>query len=268
DERRREKSTTVDGPLLPLGWCGEYAKELCCAVCLGRPTSSSARCLSYPDNFGDDFGNASRDAGGEFHVSESDPEEEGNAKPETESLGDAFGDSVPAEQAITDNSSSEDFDNVTSLPMDDFEDYVLGQESALELLSAFEESSRKGLDQGDPVEDSDHEDSLEESEERIEGTDNDEINSVTDRVDSTCADPEEPTLLDGGLPTSAPSKSGPSSGGQFEIFDFDVGFGFLKKFHTYCSPQKQATYSQQLPFLRPNRPPVKIEHALPKQYSQ
>ncbi|KAF9342052.1 hypothetical protein BGX26_008501 [Mortierella sp. AD094] len=159
-ERRREKSTAVDGPLLPLGWCGEYARELNCAVCLGKPASSSARCLSYPDVFGGDFGNASRDAGGEFHVSESDPEEEGNVEPGTESLDDVFGDSVPAEQAIIDNSSSEDFDNVTSLPMDDFENYILGQESALELLSASEESGRKGSDQGDPVEDSDHEDSF------------------------------------------------------------------------------------------------------------
>ncbi|KAF9343155.1 hypothetical protein BGX26_006178, partial [Mortierella sp. AD094] len=216
-ERRREESTAVNGPLLPLGWCGKYARELSCVVCLGKPASSSARCLSYPDYSGDDFGNASRDAGGEFHVSESDPEEESNVEPGTESLDDAFGDSVPAEQAIIDNSSSEDFDNVTSLPVDDFEDYILDQESPHELLSAFEESGRKGSDRGDPVEDSGHEDSLDESEERIEGTDSDEIDSVTDHVDSACADPEEPILLDGG----------PPSGGQFEIFDFNVGFGFF-----------------------------------------
>ncbi|KAF9992584.1 hypothetical protein BGZ80_005969 [Entomortierella chlamydospora] len=104
--RRREKSIAVDGSLSPLGWCGKYARELDCAVCLGKPAISSVRCLSYPDVFGGDFRNASRDAGNELRVSESDPEE--NAKPETESPSDAFGDSAPAEQVVIDSGPSED----------------------------------------------------------------------------------------------------------------------------------------------------------------
>ncbi|KAF9368543.1 hypothetical protein BGX21_006503, partial [Mortierella sp. AD011] len=191
-----------------------YAGELDCGVCLGKPASSSAQCLSFPDVFSSELRNAPRNAGNEFHVPESDPEE--NAEPETKSPDDAFRDLVPTKQAIIDISASEDFDDVTSLPMDDFEDYPFGQD--LELLSEFDEPGEK---------ESDHEDSLEDPEKRIEGTDNIEIGSVTDGVDSSCADPEEPILLDDGLPSSAPSKDGPSSGAQFEIFDFDVGFGFF-----------------------------------------